>query len=305
MTTLPIFNKPIYLFIISMMFALNVHSQTSTQVVTKEITRTINADSRSVTINAEKADIFISESKDQNLYLKMKFISKHKNIDIAKEQIDFLHHVINVSKKEIFLHNYILIASGEKLQANIKVQYFLQIPNNKKMYLKNTMGELKISKHTGFYDIKIKYGKLFIENSAGIMNAEIHIGDIFIKNSSFKSDINTSHSTCNFTNNIGEYILKTNLGTVNFELSSKISKLVLNSNGTDIILNNKYCSEFNFDIESNLGEININECFINNTKNIISDTRTKSSNKKVFRYTNNGIRNYIKIINKFSNIYIN
>lgn len=294
----------IYL-LLSIFWPADAQSQIKTNIVTKEINETFKISSKQeIIINAEKADIKIIESKNNEFVLKLKLISKNTNIKVAKEQLNYLHHLIKKTRQKIIIRNFIVLSNSNELTGSIKATYILEIPNNTTVRIKNSLGDLSIKGIVGNYTLDVKYGNILIKESTGNFNITQQIGDLFINDCSLTCGINSKNVSSNFQNIKGSYILKTNMGSLNFELTKNISAFNLNSIGTQINLSNVSCFEYNWDIVSEIGTLYFNECNIKEKTKVIIDNRIKNLKKTKFKYKSDN-PNSIKIVNKYSNIFIN
>lgn len=273
-------------------------------VFVKSISKSINVSNRSVIIDAEKANITITEAVDENFVIDLKLISKHTDKQIAEDQLIYLNHIINIKNREVYLRNYILISSGKDLTGSIHFEYNLKIPKDKFIYITNSLGNIDINNINGNFTINSKYGNITLKNIKGALELNAHIGDLIIENCDLKSSIKIKYISSYFYNSSGSFIINSDLGSLNFNLNKNISNLAITASGTEILLLNKNCDEFNLNLNSQYSNIFIDECNTPIKLLIQSDSRDSENEKKEFIYFNPKVNSSISIINKFANISI-
>ena len=284
----------------------NAYTQVKTNMITKEIIKTFTISSKTkIVIDAEKADFQITASKNNEFKMNLKLISSNTDIKIAKEQLACLHHIIRDTKQEITIRNFIMLSNNNEISGSIKAVYTLEIPANIYVNIKNTLGDINVSGVIGNYTMDIKFGNLVIKESMGDFDITQHIGDLFIHNSKLLCKLNLTNVSNNFKNIKGSFNIKSNMGSINFELNKSVTVLTIMSVGTEINISNTECIECNWDIVAESGIFYINDCYIKDKTKILLDTSNKKFNKIEFRYYLENPSSRIKIQNKYSNIYIN
>ncbi len=271
-------------------------------IFTKSITKTIKASHHHIIIDAEKANITITEAKGQDLVIDIKFISKHSNKAIAEKQLDYIKHVLNIKKRDVYLRNYILISANEELTGNITTEYTLEIPKNRNIRITNSLGNILVSNIEGNFNINSKYGKLNLYNLKGRLSLNAQIGEIIIKDSELNCIVESKYMSSHFYSCGGTYRIITNLGSINFSLTKTLIKLNIEASGTEISLSNKACREYNLTLISQSGSIFLDDCSIKNKAFIKTDTRNSTKEIQEFVYINSAIKQSITVQDKFANI---
>lgn len=295
--------KP-YLLVFLLLFLGTVFSVSNAQehVFTKSIFKSINVANRNITIDAEKANITITEAEDDNFTIDLKFVSKHTDKQRAEKQLSYMNHILNIKNKEVYLRNYILISSGKELSGSIQAEYVLKIPKNKIVSITNSLGNIEVENIEGNFSINTKYGNITLQNITGKLDLYGHIGELRLENCYLNSKIETKYISSYYINNKGSYNVISNMGTLNFSLNKTISNLTINASGTEIVLLNKNCIEFNLNLISQYGNIDIDKCNTPKQSFINLDSRDSDKDKKEFIYYNPKVNNNISVKNKFANI---
>jgi hypothetical protein len=273
-------------------------------VFTQTITKNYLVGNKAVTVNAEKARIYLSESKSNKLELELQFISKNTTKESAKAQLAFFKHVFTNRKKEILLRNYILIPEEEELTGSIEAIYTLKIPSGKNIYITNSLGEINMENYHGNIDVVMKYGNINGKNIHGDINIDSHIGDLILKNCSLNAKISSAYVSHTFNLCKGNFFLEAKLGSVQFVLNKNLGKLDIEANGTEITLINKECTPFNLNLDTTFGNIMVSKCVLSKPDFILEDSRSDNTDKKGFSYYNKDISRLIRVKNKYSNISI-
>ncbi len=273
-------------------------------VITKSITKTINVKNKDIRIDAEKADISITKSPNEYFEIKINFISKNQDKNVAEKQLDYLKYILNVKSKEVYLRNYILISAGEELTGIIEANYILKIPKSKTVTISNSLGNIKIENTEGIFELSTKYGNITLKQVKGKAQINSYIGEVLIKECNLNCELEANYVNSYFYDNSGNYKMKSNLGASIFDLNKTIQNLEINGTGTEITLLNKDYTEFNWNLVNQNGRIFLDNRNTPNTTYINVDSRADAIEKKEFIYTNPKISSTISVKNRYANISV-
>lgn len=273
-------------------------------VFTNNISRSIVVAKRNITIKAEKANIYITEATDDKFIIELKLISKHSNKIVAEKQLNYLKHNLKIKPREILLQNSIVVSNDDELTGIVQAEYTLKIPKNKTVSISNSLGKLEINQIEGNFTINTKYGNSLLSHVKGTLNLNANIGELVLKNCDLNGKLETKYLSSYFQICKGSYNITPNLGSLNFGLNKYISKLEVNASGTEVILSNKNCNEFNFDLFSLYGNIFLDDCNLPYESFIQKDIKDASVGKREIVYINPQIKSTVTIKNKYANISI-
>lgn len=270
----------------------------------KQISKTVPANNKNLTIDAQKANIILQGTAGENYIIEIKLVSKNLDKEKAEYQLNYLKHIINIKSKEVYVRNYIVLEENDELTGSITAEYNIKVPSKKELTITNSLGDIVIKNIDGNFNISTKYGNVSLFNLTGTLNIINNIGELILENCNLSSSIESKYSNAYIHNCKGIYNLTCNLGALNISLNKNIQKLNINSTGTEINLHNKNCTEFKLDLSCNNGKLFIDKCNAPIKSFIILDTRNLKHNNAELKYINPSITSSIKIKNKFANISI-
>lgn len=286
------------------------YQQTKVNVLTKKVEKefTYNLTKDKIIINAEKANISVKNWGNKNVRINLNLITKNSDIDLAREELSYLKYTMDKTGKEIRIKNYILLESNiEKLQSIVQVNYEVCIPDSVKISIHNKFGNILFENINASVEMFVEYCDIKLSNVSGSLNAEINIGELECKNTNLNAKINTRYSEVFFENNIGNYLLNSNYGSITIFPSDEVSELDINSISTEIILINKNCMEMNLTLEAIYATISISEnCYLKDLKYLQKNNtgfQFKNKNELIYYISDNYPS--INISSRFGNLKMN
>jgi hypothetical protein len=178
------------------------NAQTTVQVVTKTIEKRLPYKTgNAVNIDAEKAEVTLkTDAKLKQVNIKIELISKHPTLEIAKKDLDAMKYITEVIGNTVYIRNYVAIAKGsEKPSSDLKTRYFIVVPPDAAVSLKNNFGKLYISDLNNKLNIVAEFCKTVLNDIKGDISINARLGDIEanrldgnIKIQSNRSDITLS-----------------------------------------------------------------------------------------------------------------
>lgn len=289
-----------------LIISLKVEAQTKYQVVTKNIERNISdIENKRIHINAEKANIKINSWTKNSMKLVLKLSTKNTNRKIAKKELDYHKYIIDESRKEIFIRNYVLIKDNS-LQSILTAEYELFIPRNCDLIIENQLGDVEIENLNGKLSIVVKYCNVTLNKLQTKLNAEIDIGNLICTNSKLVSDIKTTYTDVNMYNISGTNKLETAFGNLLITPGNELSSLFVKSSNADVNFINKNCYTYNYELLASIGKIFfLNQCLYINDEKILHNTENKNKKLNEFRYMDKNNKTKIFIRTKQGNITVN
>jgi phage-related protein len=177
-------------------------AQTTVQVVTKTIEKVLPYKSgNTVNIDAEKAEVTLkTDAKLKQITIKIELISKHPTLETAKKDLDAMKYITEAMGNNIYIRNYVAIAKGsEKPSSDLKTRYFIVVPPDAAVSIKNNFGKLNVSDLKSKLNIVVEFCKTILTDIKGDITINARLGDIEanrldgnIKIQSNRSDITLS-----------------------------------------------------------------------------------------------------------------
>lgn len=211
-------------------------------------------------VDAEKANVQVTQSKDNKVMVKLKQSVKNQNLKLAESHLEGHKLVFKEEKDRLYLRNYILFNDQkEEVTSLYASQYEISIPENCHLIIRNSLGDVNLQGLTGAIRLSIEYGKVILDNCNGKLDARMNIGDLIIKNSLLNVNAETHNVVMNVMGSGGAYQLNSSFGSLSYVLSPETGRIKIKSDNTDLTFINKENLVYDFDVRIKNGLINIIE----------------------------------------------
>ncbi|MCR9290360.1 MAG: DUF4097 domain-containing protein [Bacteroidetes bacterium] len=169
---------------IILFFATGMNAQTTLQVVTKTIEKTIPyKDGYELNIEGEKAEIQVEAWDKADIKVHAKLIAKHPSKATAQKDLESMEFNADQHGDMIYFRNYVSTPDGESApESDLSAVYTITLPEDCPLYLKNHFGLTKVNNLTNSLKIQSEYSKVLLDNLSGKISLDSYFGDIEGKN---------------------------------------------------------------------------------------------------------------------------
>ncbi len=233
--------------------------QSTLQVVTKNITRTIDfKEGFELSIDGEKADVQIDTWDKEQVKVVIDLIAKNENLDIAKKDLESMQHNIEVVGKKIFVRNYRAVSKGKKKTGSIfKAIYVITIPEDCPVDLRNHFGKANITGLTEGLDVKSEFCEIQLENIKGSIGVETRFGDLEGTELNGPMRIEAVRSDITLTKLTGPVDIRAKYGKIKIDANNSLLDLNIIGEKTDIVFLNAAQDSYSFDLTANYGNVDV------------------------------------------------
>lgn len=259
---------------------LGASAQTTLQVVTKTIEKTLNYKKNySLHINGEKAEIVLDSWDKDKISVKIELVAKHPELAIAEKDLEYFKYVSERIGKKIYLRNYIAVPKGmEKPTSKYKASFKLMVPKNCEVVLSNNFGNAQINDLHGHLKVDSKFCKLDLKNLRGEINIDSNFGDIKGDQLSGVVSIKSNRSNITLSHLEGKYKIKSKYGVIRINSDEELQNLGIDAEKTDIHFYNQELGGYQYALISDHGKIIIPDK-MNLDFDQITDYTKKASSK--------------------------
>lgn len=250
------------IFIFSMLSFLNVQAQEEVyHVVSKKIEKTFEyQEGYELNVEGEKADLTI-ESWDKNeIFIRIELISKHPDIDKAKDDLTALTYVAKRLKNKIYLRNFVKKSDEKKaLESILKVKYFIKLPESCPVYLKTYFGETSLANLSNSLRLNARYTTIGMTNLSGIINTTAKFSDITAERISGNVSIHSRRSDISLKEISGHFDIQAQYGKVSvFSIDPQLD-LNITAEDSDVFFYTPDPGKFGYELSTYQGEIDLPE----------------------------------------------
>jgi hypothetical protein len=243
------------IIILVLLIQPSVFSQVKIQIVTRTISKNFEYKPGSfININAEKANIQITKSRDNSIHLKLLLISKNPSRDVAESDLKYCEYKIAESNKGISISNFFNTKTRFKeITSNLSAKFDIEVPAGITLILKNLYGEVEMNSIDGNLNLAVDYGKIKFSEISGSLNISSNFTDITGSNTVAPLTIMAQKADI-VLNNI-KSLLKINDQYGNIELENPKAEIAIDAEMTAIKVLSESFKKYSFDIISYKGNI--------------------------------------------------
>jgi hypothetical protein len=246
--------KHSFLFIL-LLGAITIKAQEVVQVVTKVIEKTFNyQDGYEVNVEGQKAEIFVETWDKNEIGLRLEISAKHPEKEVAEKDLETVNFVAQRVKNKVYLRNY---RFGGEVQTPsiITVTYYITLPEDCPVYVKNYFGTANISNLTNRLRIFGEYSQIDIDNVKGLLDIQTRFGDIVGEKIDGNVTINARRSDVTLYEIAGNYQITAKYGILKLSPTAGLLGLDINAEKSEVFLYGDHPELFAYTLTATHGEV--------------------------------------------------
>ena len=225
------------------------------EVVTKTIEESYNYQPGfEVAVEGEKAEIFVETWDQPKISVRIEMTARHAQLETARAEIENLSFSIERVKNKVYLQN------GRKNPAlkpasRMTVQYYITLPEECPVYVKNHFGAANISNLRNRLRIFGEYSQININNVTGLMDIRTRFGDIFGEKLDGNVTINARRSDITLEDFGGNFTINAQYGQLQLRPNASLTGLQVTADKSDVLLLDGIGDLFAYTLTSTHGDI--------------------------------------------------
>lgn len=245
----------IVLFIIGSLCLHGVSAQEVVQVVTKVIEKTFNyQDGYEVNVEGQKAEIFVETWDKRQVGLRLEISAKHPKKDTAETDLETVNFVAERIKNKIYLRNY-RYGGEEQTESVLSVTYYITLPEDCPVYVKNYFGAANISNLTNRLRIFGEYSQIDIDNVKGLLDIRTRFGDIVGEKIDGNVTINARRSDVTLYEIAGNYQINAQYGILKLQPGAGLLGLDISAEKSEVYLYGDQPESFGYTLTATHGQV--------------------------------------------------
>jgi len=155
-------------------------AQLNEQIVTQKVTKTIEwTPGMSMMLSGENAEIYCSSHQVNTIEIDLTIISKHEEKNKAEADLKKMKWLTEVKNNVLYVRNYIELARNEsKPESALKVIYYIRVPENCPLDVKDYFGKIKIENLNSSLNIKSEFSQIELIEIGGVTTVNAVFGNV-------------------------------------------------------------------------------------------------------------------------------
>ena len=229
--------------------------QIDLQVMTKSFEEEIPFDeNQTLIIEGNKSEVDVITWQKNYIHAKVKMISKHPELAVAKEEIEYIEFFLESDEEAIRIGNKI---NSDSLRAGLNVVYQISIPQNCKIELANYFGKANITDVNHGLDINSEFCNVELENIKGNVKVNTYYGDLIGVMINGNMDILAKRSNVTLSEISGKFDIKASKGMIKIYANQSYLDLNIDADKTDVFFYDQLLTAYNFNLKSKDGDIEL------------------------------------------------
>lgn len=247
--------QKIVLFIVGVLFTLQISAQEVVQVVTKVIEKTFNYQpGYEVNVEGQKAEIFVETWDKQQVGLRLEISAKHPEKAVAEADLETVNFVAERIKNKVYLRNY-RFGGEEQTESVLTVIYHITLPEDCPVYVKNYFGAANISNLTNRLRIFGEYSQIDIDNVKGLLDIRTRFGDIIGEKIDGNVTINARRSDVTLYDIAGNYQINAQYGILKLQPGAGLLGLDIRAEKSEVYLYGDQPNLYGYTLTATHGQV--------------------------------------------------
>ncbi len=207
-----------------------------------------------VAVEGEKAEIFVETWEAPRIAVRIEMTARHAQLETAQRELENLSFSIERIKNKIYLQNS---RKDPELKpaSRMTVRYYITLPEECPVYVKNPFGAANISNLRNRLRIFGEYSQININNVTGLMDIRTRFGDIFGEHLDGNVTINARRSDITLEDFGGNFTINAQYGQLKLQPNAALAGLHVTADKSDVLLLDGIGDLFAYTLTSTHGEI--------------------------------------------------
>ncbi len=256
-TKLPMRILIVALAVLNILLPALLRAQPTVQVATKTIEQTYAYKAGyEVAVEGEKAEIFVETWAKPQVSVRVELTAKHGSLDMAKRDLDDLVFVAEQVKNKIYLRNT-RKDKNRKADSQLIVHYYITLPEECPVYVKNYFGAANISNLRNRLRIFGEFSQININNLTGMLDIRTRFGDILGERIDGNVTINARRSDITLADIGGSFTINAQYGVLRLTPNAALRDLQINAEKSEVHLVDPHGNSFAYTLTSAHGQLSL------------------------------------------------
>ena len=233
----------------------NLLAQEVVQVVTKTIEKQFDYhDGYEVNVEGQKAEIFVETWAKDEIDIRLEISAKHPDLAVAEQELETVNFVTERIKNKIYLRNY-RYGGAEQTSSILSVTYYITLPEDCPVYVKNYFGTANISNLRNRLRIFGEFSQIDINNVEGLIDIRTRFGDIVGERIDGNVTINARRSDVTLYEIAGNYQINAQYGILKLLPTTDLLSLDISAEKSEVHLYGDEPEQFAYLLTATHGQV--------------------------------------------------
>lgn len=233
-----------------------MQAQELVQVVTKTIEKTFRyQDGYELNVEGQKAEIFVETWDKNEISLVLELSAKHPDRAVAESDLETINFVANRIKNKVYIRNYREAGASSPTDAVLSVTYYITLPEDCPVYVKNYFGAANISNLSNRLRIFGEYSQIDIDNVKGLLDISTRFGDIIGEKIDGNVTINARRSDVTLYEIAGSYQINAQYGILKLQPTAGLLGLNVSAEKSEVHLYGNQPDLFAYTLTATHGKV--------------------------------------------------
>jgi hypothetical protein len=249
--------KNIPLFIVFIGLAGSALGQTTLQVLTKTIEKTVKwKPGYTLEINGEKAEVEVSPGNNSEIVVHAELTTKHPDMNTARMELENWKFVVSTVGKKIYVRAYIGLKNGQSTPvSNFKAKIVVRVPTECPVSLNNKLGKVRLENLRGPMALTGEFCNFELSNLGGDVWLDTKYGTVDGKGFSGKLAIQTNRADVTLSDLRADCSVQSAYGKISVEALSGTGNLAVQGDKSEVRLLLPNDSQHNVHLKSSYGAL--------------------------------------------------
>ena len=249
--------KNLFLFLLLTTLAVPAMSQTTLQVLTKTIEKTVKwKPGYALEINGEKAEVEVSPGNSGEIVVHAELSTKHPDMNTARTDLENWKFVVSTVGKKIYVRAYIGLKNGQETpSSNYKAKIVLLVPTECPVTLNNKLGKVRLENLKGSMALSGEFCNFELSNLGGDVWLDSKYGTVDGKGFTGKVALKTNRADVTLSDLQSDCSVQCAYGKISVEALSSTGNLAVTGEKSEVRLLLPSDARHNVHLKSAYGEL--------------------------------------------------
>jgi DUF4097 and DUF4098 domain-containing protein YvlB len=251
--------KKIFIFLVLWVLADALPAQTTLQVVTKNIRKSIEWKSGStVFINSEKAEIEVTPGAGNTITVQAELSARHPDLDSARTDLEAWKLVVDASGGKVNIRAYIgLDAKAPLPTSSLKAKLRITVPAACPVNLSNKFGKAHLEKLNGPVALSGEFCSFDLVELGGKVELDSRYGNVEGRNLSGPISLQVKRADIELSDLKNSCSVKSEYGKVALEATRRTGAVTMTTNKSEVLVTTDGSTAHNFDVKTTYGALKV------------------------------------------------
>lgn len=266
---------PIRLALAACLLPIFLPAQVKVQVITKTIEKQFAYhDGYELNIEGEKAQVFIEAWDQPTIAVTLEIVAKHPEKAVAERDMEAMQYLTQRVKNKIYVRNFLSAAENAPTpEAAFQATYYVKVPEQCPVYLKNYFGQASISNLTNSLRFNGEFTQVDLQNIRGVIDLRSRFGDIFGQHLDGQVTISARRSDITLDDIRGSFDISAHYGTLRLFADDRLLKLNIQAEHSDVFFYSTQPEFYGYTLTATHGAIKLPNHLPHETVELSADQR--------------------------------